>query len=159
MGNRAVVVFDEFKPESEAAAIYLHWNGGRDSIEGYLKATRILMGGRLGDGAYARARFFQVIGIFMGGNLSFGMDTTRALCGQGDNGVFIIDSDTMTIKGRGEWDAEWEEQDEYDVNTFANEIIKRINAVYAVNDVDAGEYSKLGALPTAEEYDAEQAAK
>jgi len=148
MGNRAVVVFDEFKPESEAAAIYLHWNGGRDSIEGYLKATRILMGGRLGDGAYARARFFQVIGIFMGG-----------LCGQGDNGVFIIDSDTMTIKGRGEWDAEWEEQDEYDVNTFANEIIKRINAVYAVNDVDAGEYSKLGALPTAEEYDAEQAAK
>jgi len=54
MGNRAVVVFDEFKPESEAAAIYLHWNGGRDSIEGYLKATRILMGGRLGDGAYAR---------------------------------------------------------------------------------------------------------
>ena len=154
MGNRAVIVFDEFKPESEAAAIYVHWNGGRGSIEGYLKATRILMGGRLGDESYARARLFQVIGTFLGGCLSFGMGETRSLCGQGDNGVFIIDSKTMTIKGRAEWDADWEEDDEYDTNEFANEIIKRINAMYAVNNEEAGEYSQLGMLPTAEEFDA-----
>ncbi len=153
MGNRAVIVFDEFNPESEAAAIYVHWNGGRDSIEGYLKATRILMGDRLGDEAYARARLFQVIGIFMGGCLSFGMGTTRSLTGQGDNGVFIVNSKTMTIKGRAEWEPECEEQEEHDVNKFTNEIIKLINVMYTVHNEESGKYSQLDMLPTAETFD------
>jgi len=154
MGNRAVITFDDYTPEG--VGLYLHWNGGRGSIEGFLKATRILMEGRVSDGVYSRARLTQVIGTFFGGNLSFGMGACKELDCTGDNGVFIVDSTTMTIKGRAEWDASWGEDDDYDTNEFANEIIKRINAGYVVNNEEAGEYSQLGMLPTAEEYDAEQ---
>ena len=151
MGNRAVIVFDEYKPTSDQTALYLHWNGGRDSVEAYLKATRILMHSRGQDASYARARFVQVIGMFMGGNMSFGMDSIKNLGDQGDNGIYVIDSEKLEIKDRPGYT--YEEQDEYDLNEFTNEIINRINAMNAYVDKDAGEYSKLGQLPTAEEYD------
>jgi len=153
MGNRAVIVFDEYNPKSKQPAICLHWNGGRDSVEGYLKATRILMASRGVDPSYARARFVQVIGMFVGGNMSFGLSTLDKMNGQGDNGVYVIDSKTLTIKGREEWDASWGEQDEYDVNEFANEIINRINAMNEYVNKDAGEFDQLEILPTAEEFD------
>lgn len=37
MGNRAVITAST---EFDAPAIYLHWNGGRDSVEGFLKVAR-----------------------------------------------------------------------------------------------------------------------
>jgi hypothetical protein len=97
----------------------------------------------------------QVIGMFVGGNLSFGLSTLDTLGGhgRGDNGVYVIDSETLTIKGREEWDASWGEQDEYDLNEFTNEIINRINAMNEYANKDASEYSKLEILPTAEEFD------
>jgi hypothetical protein len=39
MGNRAVITFST---ADNAPAIYLHWNGGRASVEGFLKASRQL---------------------------------------------------------------------------------------------------------------------
>ena len=39
MGNRAVITF---ATHTNAPAIYLHWNGGRASIEGFLSAARQL---------------------------------------------------------------------------------------------------------------------
>ena len=39
MGNRAVITFST---ANNAPAIYLHWNGGRASIEGFLTAARQL---------------------------------------------------------------------------------------------------------------------
>jgi len=38
MGNRAVVCFDEYN--DDAIGIYLHWNGGRDSVEAFLMAAK-----------------------------------------------------------------------------------------------------------------------
>lgn len=39
MGNRAVITFDT---TPSAPCIYLHWNGGRASIEGFLHAAKLL---------------------------------------------------------------------------------------------------------------------
>jgi len=39
MGNRAVITFATY---TNAPAIYLHWNGGRASVEGFLSAARQL---------------------------------------------------------------------------------------------------------------------
>lgn len=39
MGNRAVITFATSK---SAPCIYLHWNGGRASVEGFLRAARHL---------------------------------------------------------------------------------------------------------------------
>jgi len=39
MGNRAVITFSTY---TNAPAVYLHWNGGRASVEGFLSAARQL---------------------------------------------------------------------------------------------------------------------
>lgn len=161
MGNRAVISFDS--AAQNGIAVYVHWNGGRDSIEAFLKATRILMGGRLGDTSYAKARFIQVVGLNFPGCLSFGVGTVKEFGGwNNDNGLYIIDSATMTIKGRKfddyytESGNKFTEQQEYDLNEFTNELIKVINAGYVAANEGVSYPEAL--LPTAEEYDAEQAA-
>jgi len=162
MGNRAVISFDSAAQNS--IAVYVHWNGGRDSIEAFLKATRILMGGRLGDETYGKARFIQVVGLNFPGALSFGVGTVKQFGGWNcDNGLYIIDSATMTIKGRkfddyyDDNDLEFVEEDEHDLNEFTNKLIKIINAGYAVHNEGATYSDSL--LPTAEEWDAEQEAE
>jgi hypothetical protein len=39
MGNRAVITFATY---TNAPAIYLHWNGGRASVQGFIDAARAL---------------------------------------------------------------------------------------------------------------------
>ena len=39
MGNRAVITFSTY---TNAPAIYLHWNGGRASVQGFIDAARAL---------------------------------------------------------------------------------------------------------------------
>ena len=36
MGNRAII-----KGENMTSAVYLHWNGGRDSVEAFLEYCKI----------------------------------------------------------------------------------------------------------------------
>ena len=131
MGNRAVITFDQYDPNN--IGLYLHWNGGRDSVEGFLQATRELMQGRLGDRAYGKARLTQVIGTFMGGNLSFGMDLCKNLdCDNYDNGVYIVDSATMEIIGR-----EFKpgiEQDSYKPDEIAEYIKRKLDAAAAIEE-------------------------
>ena len=41
MGNRAVIGFEQDKKrDKKSVGIYLHWNGGRDSVEGFLKVAK-----------------------------------------------------------------------------------------------------------------------
>lgn len=97
MGNRAVIAF---KNSPNAIGIYLHWNGGRDSVEGFLAAAKKL-GVRGNDESYALARLTQIIGNFMGGTLSLGLGTLAELdCDNGDNGLYIVDAATFEIKER-----------------------------------------------------------
>lgn len=83
MGNRAIIKAEG----NNNKAVYLHWNGGRDSVEGFLKYCE-LKGFRGFDDEYGMARFCQIVGNFFGGGLSLGiMDSVGS---PGDNGVYIV---------------------------------------------------------------------
>lgn len=83
MGNRAVITND-----LNGVGIYLHWNGGRDSVEAFLTYCK-LRGFR--SDSYGIARLSQVIGNFFGGGLSLGVDLCSHLdTDNGDNGTYII---------------------------------------------------------------------
>ena len=86
MGNRAVIT-----TEAKQVGVYLHWNGGRDSVEGFLAYCKA-KGHRPPDqDCYGFARLCQVIGNFFGGTTSLGIDRYENLdTDNGDNGVYII---------------------------------------------------------------------
>lgn len=90
MGNRAVITTRE-NFENNGIGVYVHWNGGRDSVEGFLKYCE-LKGYRTPDtDNYGWARLVQVIGNFFGGTNSVGIDVVNNLdCDNFDNGVYII---------------------------------------------------------------------
>jgi hypothetical protein len=72
--------------------IYVHWNGGRDSIEGFLQACKELGYRAPGsDACYGMAQLVRAIGTFFGDGLSLGIGTCGSLdCQNGDNGVYLI---------------------------------------------------------------------
>lgn len=86
MGNRAVIT-----TQDKQLGVYLHWNGGRDSVEAFLLYCK-LKGYRAPENdCYGWARLCQVIGNFFGGKLCLGIDRYDRLdTDNGDNGVYII---------------------------------------------------------------------
>ena len=113
MGNRAIIqTRDSYK--KEGTGIYLHWNGGRDSVEAFLKYCE-LRGFRPPDvDSYGWARLCQVIGNFFGGATSIGLDNFTKVAGEWqDNGTYIIEG--WKIVGRECWDETWKEQNNYDL--------------------------------------------
>ena len=90
MGNRAVITTKE-NFENNGIGVYLHWNGGYDSVSAFLKYCE-LKGYRTPDtDNYGWARLCQVIGNFFGGSTSIGIDAVDKLdCDNYDNGVYII---------------------------------------------------------------------
>lgn len=88
MGNRAVITTGKNDTD---IGVYLHWNGGRASVEGFLKYCE-LKGYRPPEtDNYGWARLCQVVGNYFGGGLSIGVDIRSRLdCDNWDNGVYII---------------------------------------------------------------------
>lgn len=89
MGNRCVIT-----DEARTIGIYLHWNGGIGSVEGFL--TYCGMKGCRGfgsDTSYAVARLVQVIANFFGGTLSIGVHaySTDLEEDPGDNGIYVVE--------------------------------------------------------------------
>ncbi len=88
MGNRAVIT-----TERRDLGVYLHWNGGRDSVEAFLKYCD-LRGFRAPDtDEYGWARLCQVVANYMGASgLSVGIGpyTTDRRMDPGDNGIYVI---------------------------------------------------------------------
>lgn len=119
MGNRAIV-----KAFGKNIGVYLHWNGGRDSVEAFLEYCK-LRGFREFDGdGYGMARFVQVVSNFFGGDgLSIGIETNVHMherCSPGDNGIYEVKG--WEIVGR--CDAPRFEQQEYDIVEFMKAIDK-----------------------------------
>lgn len=120
MGNRAIV-----KPVDSEVGVYLHWNGGRDSVEAFLKYCELRgfrpFGGKGADG-YGIARFMQVVGNFFGGSLSIGLETGVKMTPEYaeflDNGIYEVDG--WNIVGRCPSDIE--EQREYELLSMMEEI-------------------------------------
>lgn len=114
MGNRAVIT-----TRNKDLGVYLHWNGGRDSVEAFLKYCE-LKGYRPPErDCYGWARLCQVIGNYFGGGLSIGIDKYEKLdTDNGDNGVYVIEDwkivDRLFI--------DWPEQNEYDLISMLKDI-------------------------------------
>jgi hypothetical protein len=94
MGNRAVVVFaDDQGPKP--VGVYLHWNGGPESVYAFLdfmKERKLFH-----DSSYATARLAQVAANFFGGNCSVGIVGVNpneiGACSPGDNGIYVVKLD------------------------------------------------------------------
>lgn len=122
MGNRALITTRE-NYEKDGIAVYVHWNGGCDSVSAFLKYCE-LKGYRAPDeDCYGWARLCQVIGNFFGGGLSVGIDNFSKDAGEWqDNGTYIIKG--WKIVGREHYD--YEEQDYYDLDEMLRAIDKRM---------------------------------
>lgn len=90
MGNRAVI------QTQDGTGIYLHWNGGPESVLAFLDAAKHF-NVRTGDD-YGVARLVQIIGNFFGGTLSLGVGRASQMDrNNGDNGTYIIDAEFKII--------------------------------------------------------------
>jgi len=110
MGNRATVIFTDGNKEF-SPAVYLHWNGGPESIYGFLEELdrRKVRA----DQMYETARFIQIVGEFMDqdgiSGLSLGVtngpesdkieDLEKVPTDQGNNGIYLVNR-TSTLSMR-----------------------------------------------------------
>ena len=96
MGNRAVITAST---APDAPSIYLHWNGGRDSVEGFLKAARDLS--IKGTSAESFDRFAHVLArYFFGceiGNHVYRQEFSKADADNWDNGTYVIDGNFKIV--------------------------------------------------------------
>ncbi len=132
MGNRATITAAPFNRKN--AAIYVHWNGGRASIEAFCKAAKEL-GYRdpESDPAYGMARLTGLIATFFGidDSTSIGVGTVDDLIDAGyGNGCWVIGAG-WKIKERRGCDgkvARSKGQLEYDVDELAAKIVCTVRA-------------------------------
>ena len=115
MGNRAII-----KPEGKDIGVYLHWNGGIDSVTAFLKYCE-LRNFRSFDDSYGIARFCQVVGNFFGGSLSIGIyndvGETKYDAKGLDNGIYVV-KDWKIVRHIGRS----ERREGYDLNNLLKEI-------------------------------------
>lgn len=95
MGNRAVVTV-----EGSKVGVYLHWNGGEESVVAFLRAAKDLgVRAPTSDDSYFYARFVQIIGNFFGGTTSVGINAIESVdTNNGDNGTFVIGSEFQIVR-------------------------------------------------------------
>ncbi|WP_072500081.1 hypothetical protein [Olsenella phocaeensis] len=88
MGNRAVITTPQRK-----LGVYLHWNGGRDTVEPLLRYCELKGYRDPASDDYGWARMCQVLGNFFGGSTSLGVIpySTDERMDPGDNGVYVIE--------------------------------------------------------------------
>lgn len=149
MGNRAVIVTGK-----RDLGMYLHWNGGRDSVEAFLEYCE-LRGFRPPDrDSYGWARLCQVVSNFMGADgLSVGISRCEddERMDPDDNGIYVIEGWRIVDRLRTGYDADWnpvglvkvapeDEQMRYDRDEMLREI-----------DEAQPENQRLGAYLDAEE--------
>ena len=126
MGNRAVIQI-----QGQETGVYLHWNGGYDTVKPLLDVAREY-GVRADD--YGTARLAQMLGNFFGGILNVGVGSIDRLdCNNGDNGTYVVDAnfnivDRLFYKGR--------EANYHDYNEKRNGI-KQANDRYFIKQEDS----------------------
>lgn len=120
MGNRAVITTNKNLKET---GIYIHWNGGRDSVEAFLAYCDLKGFRKPENDNYGWACLTRVISNFFASSiedgLSIGVDNCKCLdCDNWDNGVYIIKNwrivDRMFYTGK--------EQQGYDFMDMLHEI-------------------------------------
>lgn len=123
MGNRAVIGF-----ENTETAIYVHWNGGLESVLAFLKAAKDLgIRNCAYDAPYCIARTTQMIANFFGDTTSIGVAPLKdfedwAL----DNGIFIVNGEWEIIERKN---AHGHEK-KLSIHNLSNEDKKRSKDIY-----------------------------
>lgn len=109
MGNRAVII--EFGKQE---GIYLHWNGGRDSVEPMLYYAKHFL---TMEGSYFTSNIKKVefIATCLGLDPHHSEDYAKLDCDNYDNGVYVIDKDYKIIERLFK---RYEEQTHYNFNEF-----------------------------------------
>jgi len=134
MGNRAVITIKENNiPQEDWQSLYLHWNGGRDTVEPLLHVAKLYGIRCQADPSYAIARLSQLTGNTLGGTLSIGVGTYKQLdTDNADNGVYVV-KDWEIV------DREYHhglEQQEYDFNEMVSEIRSKNDQVFGYEEQD-----------------------
>ena len=94
MGNRAAI-----RTTASKCGIYLHWNGGVESVLAFLEAAKQLdVRDPAYDDAYCLARLTQIIGNFFGGTTSLGIFGDVRLSDYADNGIYVIGEDFKIVE-------------------------------------------------------------
>lgn len=124
MGNRAVITFTK---NDDAPSVYLHWNGGRASVLGFLESAEHLGITPAALGTHERfmdafaemlaTRFFEC----QVGTTVYRQPFGEADQDNGDNGVYIID-DQLNIIGRM-YAPDEEEIDTHKTAQIVNQIV------------------------------------
>lgn len=109
MSNSGVI---QFKDNNEYG-VYLHWNGGRDSIEAFLKYCK-LKGYTNND----MCRFIQTVSNYFGGGNSIYLEPINKI--SADHGIYIVDN--WEIIGRKNFN--YSEQSEHNLKEMLLEIDK-----------------------------------
>lgn len=149
MGNRAVIT-----TKDRGLGVYLHWNGGLDSVSAFLEYCELRDFRSPDRDSYGWARLCQVISNYMGADgLSVGISAYEGdeRMDPGDNGIYIIEGWRIVQRLRTEYGPDWEtvgmrevrpeeEQDEYG----RDEMLRDIDAAQP-------EDQRLGAYLDAEE--------
>ena len=103
MGNRAIITTEPYKPSN--VGIYVHWNGGQESVEAFLAVAKDLdVRSPAGDTDYAMARLAQIIANFFGGTLSIGVGKVADM-DSGDNGIYTIGRDWKLVQCKAKYAA------------------------------------------------------
>lgn len=87
MGNRAVIAM----ANNTHVGIYVHWNGGYDSIKAFTQYCKLR--GFESSSDYGLARLTQIIANYFGGTYSIGVQDLGPFSDPGDNGIYLIDGD------------------------------------------------------------------
>lgn len=90
MGNRAVITWGSVENYQTKVGVYLHWNGGKTSVESFLNYCRLKGYPEPDKDSYGLARFIQVVTNFFGGSLSVDVNLCVNLdCNNYDNGLYL----------------------------------------------------------------------
>ena len=130
MGNRAVITIKEDnRPQEDWRSLYLHWNGGRDTVEPLLHVAKLYE--VRCDSSYGIARLSQIMGNYFGGTLSLGVGTYKQLDTDNfDNGVYVVEDWEIV-------DREFnpgQEQQEYDFNEMVAEIRSKNDQIFGYEE-------------------------
>lgn len=148
MGNRAVIT--TVGATDNTTGIYVHWNGGVNSIEAFC-AYCDMKGFRSPDtDCYGFAYLATVIGNYFGDGLSLGVDRIECLDTDNyDNGVYYLKG--WKIVGRSEGYPQQLETDKSKLYEFLLEINSVQGKKIKVSKAEIKRYCKYHNIPITEE--------
>lgn len=122
MGNRAVIT-----TRDRELALYVHWNGGRQCIEGFLKYCEIREFRPPETDSYGWARLCQVIANYFGAeglHVGIAPYTDDSCSDPGDNGIYVISNWRIVEHFGGIYDHEKVDED-FDMARWLEAIDER----------------------------------